>query len=52
MTDSSKEEIAAAFQANKKPDNFRPGIPLFMHIARDTTLKSLVGPESHSLRIA
>ena len=43
MTDSSKEEIAAACQATTKPDKFRLGKSEFMPIARDTTLKSLIG---------
>jgi hypothetical protein len=49
MTDSVKEEIAAALQATAMPDNFRLGKPLFQNIARDITLKSLIGPESHTL---
>ena len=49
MTDSSKEEIAAACQATTKSDKFRLGKSQFMHIARDTTLKSLIELESHGL---
>jgi len=31
------------------PENFRLGKPLFQTITRSTTLKDLIGPESHSL---
>ena len=49
MTDSAKEEIAAALQATTKSDNFRLGKPLFVHITTDTTSKSLIRPESYTL---
>ena len=49
MTDSAKEKIAAALQATTKSDNFRLGKPLFVHITTDTTSKSLIGPELHTL---
>jgi hypothetical protein len=49
MTDSVKEEIAAAIQACENPDKLRVGKPLFQHIAKHTTSRNLIGPESHML---
>lgn len=49
MTDCLKQEMAIQLVATPVPENFRLGKPVFRKVARDTTLKDLIGPESHTL---
>lgn len=49
LTDSLKEEMATKLLATAVPQNFRLGKPLFHKISRNTTLKDLIGPESHTI---
>ncbi|KAG0716839.1 hypothetical protein GWK47_008685 [Chionoecetes opilio] len=38
------QQLAARLLETPEPDNFRLGKPLFRKVARDTTLKDLIGP--------
>lgn len=49
MTNALKKEMADQLLLTPIPENFRLGKPVFKKIGLDTTLTSLIGPESHSL---
>jgi hypothetical protein len=44
-----KQDMATRLLATPMPENFRLGKPLFHQVSRETTLITLIGPESHTL---